>query len=249
MIMKKLQYPRAVLVLFVTPLLTITISLVALLLLSCCRRSADMVQALVRMWARSTCFFAGVRVSVEGRENIALAGPYIFAANHQSQFDIFALQGYLGFDFRWMAKKELFDIPIFGSGMRAAGYIPVDRSRGRQAMKSLIEAAGHISAGTSVIIFPEGTRSRDGKLQDFKSGAMVLAIKAGVPIVPVAIIGTHQILPKGRLLAQPGQVLIRIGQPIETTQFSPADKQALACRLQHEVAELLGAVNKGHGKK
>lgn len=225
--------------LIVTPILTLSLSVVALFLLFCWPSSAGRVQSMVNSWARFTCFIAGVRVSVEGREHLAHAGPYIFAANHQSQFDIFALQGYLGFDFRWMAKKELFEIPIFGPGMRAAGYISVDRSRGRQAVQSLNEAAERISKGTSVIIFPEGTRSRDGKLQDFKTGALVLAIKAGVPIVPVAIIGTHHVLPKGRLLAQPGQVVIRIGQPIETAQFSTADKQKLASRLQQEVAELL----------
>lgn len=242
MIMKILQYPRAVLALLVTPVLTIALSIVALLLISSRRRGAsDTVQALAGEWARLTCRLSGVRVSVEGRENLDHAGPYIFAANHQSQFDIFALQGYLGFDFRWMAKKELFRVPIFGAGMLAAGYIPVDRSRGRQAMKSLIEAAGRISDGTSVVIFPEGTRSRDGNLHDFKSGAMVLAIKAGVPIVPVAIVGTYHVLPKGRLLAQPGEVVIRIGTPVDTTQFSAADKQVLASRLQQDVADLLAS--------
>jgi 1-acyl-sn-glycerol-3-phosphate acyltransferase len=182
---------------------------------------------------------AGVRVTVSGGEQLSQAGPYIFAANHQSQFDIFALQGYLGVDFRWLAKKELFAVPIFGAGMRAAGYIAVDRSKGRQALQSLNEAAQRIKDGTSVIIFPEGTRSPDGKLMPFKSGAMALAIKAGVPLVPVAISGTHQVLAKGRILCTPGQVCIRLGPPIDTTPFKPADKQLLATRLQEEVAGLL----------
>ena len=239
--MRILHYPRALLVLILTPTLTLLTSLVALFLIFVCRCSANQVQVLPRLWARCICRLAGVRVTVEGRERVDPAGTYIFAANHQSQFDIFALQGYLGIDFRWLAKKELFDIPIFGAGMRSAGYISVDRSRGRQAVQSLNEAAQRITDGTSVIIFPEGTRSRDGELQPFKSGAMVLAIKAGVPIVPVAITGTHQVLAKGRLLSRPGRVSIRVGQPIATTQFKATEKQALATRLQEEVAALLVA--------
>jgi len=173
-----------------------------------------------------------------GAERLTPGRSYIFAANHQSQFDIFALQGYLGFDFRWMAKLELFKIPIFGPAMRMAGYIPVDRAHGRKAIKSLDEAAARIAGGTSVLIFPEGTRSPDGRLLPFKAGAMVLAIKAGVPLVPVAIVGTHQILPKGKLLFKPGRVEIRVGEPIETRNYSLKQKQELAELLQEKVAEL-----------
>lgn len=237
--MKLLYYPQALLVLAITPLLTLATSLSALFLIFVCRARADKAQILPRIWARLICWCAGVKVTVTGQENLEANQTYIFAANHQSQFDIFALQGYLGFDFRWMAKKELFAIPIFGAGMRAAGYISVDRSRGRQALQSLNEAAQKIKAGTSVIIFPEGTRSPHGQLQPFKSGAMVLAIKAQVPIVPVAILGTHEVLPKGRILSRPGRVLIRLGPPIDTTPFKVADKQALASHLQQEVAALI----------
>ena len=236
------HYPRALFVLILTPLLTLLTSLSAIFAIFVCRAKAHQVQALPRRWARLICRCAGVRVTVSGQQNLTPGTPYIFAANHQSQFDIFALQGYLGYDFRWMAKKELFAIPIFGAGMRAAGYISVDRSRGRKALESLNEAAQKINAGTSVIIFPEGTRSADGSVHPFKSGAMVLAIKARVPIVPVAILGTHQVLAKGRLLSQPGQVEIRIGPPIDSTQFKLTDKQTLASHLQEEVATLLADV-------
>lgn len=237
--MKLRQYPQALLVLIITPLLTLLTSLLAIVAIFVWRAKAHQVQALPRLWARLICWCAGVRVTVSGQGHLRTGTPYIFAANHQSQFDIFALQGYLGFDFRWLAKKELFAIPVFGAGMRAAGYISVDRSRGRRALESLNEAAQKIKAGTSVIIFPEGTRSVDGILQPFKSGAMVLAIKAGVPIVPVAILGTHDVLPKCKLLSQPGRVEIRIGSPIDSSQFKSADKQTLASQLQQEVAALL----------
>ncbi|MCJ7603235.1 MAG: 1-acyl-sn-glycerol-3-phosphate acyltransferase, partial [Desulfobulbaceae bacterium] len=139
----------------------------------------------------------------------------------------------------WLAKKELFQIPLFGRAMQLAGYISIDRSHGREALKSLQEAAERIAAGTSVILFPEGTRSLDGKLHDFKSGGMVLAIKSGVPLVPVGISGTYEILPKGRLLAKPGHVIIRVGKPIETRQFSAGQKHELAAKIQSEVARLI----------
>ena len=148
----------------------------------------------------------------------------------------------MGVDFRWLAKKELFQVPIWGPAMRKAGYIPVDRSHGRQALKSLGEAAQKIAAGTSVIIFPEGTRTKDGKMQNFKAGAMVLAIKSGVDIVPVAIKGTYEILPKGKLLINPGNVSIRVGNPITTKNYTSKDKHGLAKVLQEDVAKLLSTI-------
>lgn len=241
--MKIWHYPQALLVLIITPILALITSVAALFLIFICRSTENTVQILPKIWARLICWCAGVRVTVSGHENLDPDTTYIFAANHQSQFDIFALQGYLGFDFRWMAKKELFAIPIFGAGMRAAGYISVDRSHGRKALQSLNEAAQQISDGTSVIIFPEGTRSRDGQLHSFKSGAMVLAIKARVPIVPVAIIGTHEVLAKGKLLCRPGRVRIKLGLPVDTTPFNSADKQELATHLHQKVADLLAATD------
>jgi 1-acyl-sn-glycerol-3-phosphate acyltransferase len=238
--MKLLQFCRSLLILILVPLLTLLISIVSLAYLVLFRGSAAGVQAFPRFWAKAILGLAGISVRVEGRERLAPEATYIFAGNHQSQFDIPILQGFLGFDFRWLAKKELFQVPVWGAAMRRAGYIPVDRGQGRAAFKSLDEAAGRIAGGTSVVIFPEGTRSPDGQLQPFKAGAMVLAIKAGVPVVPVGISGTFEILPKNRLLARKsGEVTVRIGAPIETGGYSVKQKQDLAERLQREVAALL----------
>jgi len=234
---------RGIAVLALTPLLTGLISIIALVMVGVLRRPASEVQFLPRYWGRFIAWLSGVSVSVRGVEALEQGRPYIFAANHQSQFDIFVLQGYLGFDFRWLAKLELFKIPVFGAAMRKAGYIPVDRAHGRRAIQSLDEAAKRIADGTSVIIFPEGTRSPDGRLGQFKAGAMVLAIKAGVPVVPVAIAGTHRVLPKGRLLARPGRVEILVGAPIETSAYSLKQKQELAELLQARVAELLASLS------
>jgi 1-acyl-sn-glycerol-3-phosphate acyltransferase len=237
--MKIIHFFRGLFVLILTPILTFFTSVLALVYLVIFRISPEKTQVLPRYWGRIILAASGVKVRLEGMENLEHGRPYIFAANHQSQFDIFAMQGFFEFDFRWLAKKELFQIPLFGHAMRLAGYIPVDRSHGRQAMKSLIEAAERIAAGTSVIIFPEGTRSRDGKLHEFKTGGLVLAIKSGVPLVPVAIKGTYEVLPKGCLFAKPGNVIIRVGKPIDTSQYSVKEKQDLAHLLHDKVKSLL----------
>ena len=203
------------------------------------RRSAAKAQIFPRWWGRSLCRLAGVRVRVEGREQIDPERTYIFAGNHVSQFDIFAFQGFFPHDFRWIAKQELFRIPVFGQALHRIGNIPIDRSRGRQALKSLELAGKRIAAGSSVLIFPEGTRSPDGRLREFKTGAVLLALKAGVPVVPVGFNGSHEVLPKGRLLPRPGEIVIRIGQPLATDHYRAGDKQALAGDLQASVQALL----------
>ncbi|MDZ7642206.1 MAG: lysophospholipid acyltransferase family protein [Desulfurivibrio sp.] len=239
---------RGVLTLTAIPLLTIIISLAAAGL-AVTRGCADgRLQFLARWWGRMICRLAGVRPQVSGLENIAAARPYIFVANHQSQFDIFVLQGYFAHDFRWLAKKELFRIPLWGWAMRRAGHIAVDRGHGRQALVSLGEAAQRIAAGTSVVIFPEGTRSPDGRLQPFKAGGMVLAIKSGIEVVPVAIAGTREVLPKGSLLPRPGPVEIKIGQPVATADYHLKQKQELAGLLEERVRQLLAPpANAPHG--
>lgn len=197
---------------------------------------------MARKWAKLNLLTAGVRVTRSGGEKLDPEAPYIFAGNHASQYDIFVLEGYLGHNFRWMAKKELFRVFLWGAAMRAAGYISVDRSHGREALKSLAEAARRIAGGTSVVVFPEGTRTRDGSLGPFKAGAMQLAIKAGVPIVPVALRGTYAILPKGRLLVRPGRVHVSVGEPIDVSSFKQKDKHELADRVRGEIVRLLEGI-------
>jgi len=212
------------------------LSLVDLLWL---RKSEIKAQVFPRYWGRILCWLAGVRVRVEGISNIDPGQTYIFAGNHCSQYDIFSFQGYFPHDFRWIAKKELFRIPVFGQAMHRVGYIPIDRSHGRQALKSLDAAAERIAAGSSVLIFPEGTRSADGTLHEFKTGAVLLAIKAGVPIVPLGFNGSYDVLPKGAFLPRGGEIVIRIGTPISTAHYKAGDKQGLALELHAAVAQLL----------
>jgi 1-acyl-sn-glycerol-3-phosphate acyltransferase len=243
--MKPFAILHSLLVLVLALLSTLLASIMTLIWTVLFRRPTDEIQIFGRYWGKFICVMSGVAVTLEGVENLAADRSYIFAANHQSQFDIFVLQGYLPYNFRWLAKKELFQVPVWGAAMKKAGYIPVDRSHGRQALKSLDEAAKRIAEGTSVIIFPEGTRSRDGKLQPFKAGGMVLAIKAGVELVPVAISGTFAILPKGSLMLHPGRVVVRIGTPLATGVYRTNQKHELAVLLQKKVAVLLDQEDPG----
>lgn len=170
--------------------------------------------AFARGWGRLGLAMAGIKVTVTGAGHLP-PGPVIVMSNHQSNFDILALLGHFPRHLSWVAKQELFRIPVFGYSMRRGGYIPLDRSDGRKALKSIEAAAARIRGGSSVIIFPEGTRTRDGNLLPFKRGGFLLASRAGVPVVPVAIIGSFEINPGGSLGLNLGRpVEIRIGEPV-----------------------------------
>jgi len=169
-----------------------------------------------RWWARLLLWVSLVKVEVRGMENLDAAGTYVFAANHSSMFDILVLLGYLPFQFRWLAKEELFHIPGFGWAMRKAGYIPINRTNPREGVQSLKVAAEKIEAGTSVVIFPEGTRSKDGRIQDFKRGGFTIAVRSGRPIVPVSISGAARVLPSKTLALRPGRIKVVLGRPIPT---------------------------------
>jgi 1-acyl-sn-glycerol-3-phosphate acyltransferase len=237
--MSIVQFIRGLLAYITIPPLTAAVCLGAAVDVLWFRKSKAKAQQFPRAWGRVLCRIANIGVRVEGRENLDPSRTYIFVGNHASMADIMSFQGYINHDFRWIAKKELFAIPIFGSGMKAVDFISIDRSRGREAVKSLNDAAERIAEGASVIIFPEGTRSPDGHLRSFKTGAIMLAIKAGVEVVPVGFNGTHQALPKGKVLSRGGEVVLRIGTPISTKDFKAKDKQMLAGILHQKVEELL----------
>lgn len=178
------------------------------------RRTSDFPHVMARQWARFTLVCADTSVEVCGKENIP-AGPAIFMANHTSFFDVFAILGHLDTQFRWIVKKELFSIPGLGLAMERAGYISIDRNDHEKAVNSMDLAAKKIRAGTSIFIFPEGTRSEDGMLQyPFKKGGFHLALRSEVPIVPIAIIGSRDILSKEGIFIKPGTVKLIIGKPI-----------------------------------
>lgn len=199
-----------------------------------------------RAWGRSLLFAARVKVTVKNPGNLDSSRSYIYMSNHQSNFDIPVLLAYLPVQFRWLAKVELFRIPIFGFAMRRAGYISIDRSDRKSAIRSLHHAAEIIRGGVSVLIFPEGTRSRDGNIRSFKSGGFILAIDSGVPIVPVIIHGTWPIMPKDRLRIRPGNVVLEIQNPIETSSYSRKNKGELMDKISQIITEAHEKGKKAH---
>lgn len=196
--------------------------------------SADRLHTFARWWGRGCLFLAGVTLKVEGTEHLPRHGAVVFMANHQSNFDIPALFAGLPVQFRWIAKIELFRIPLFGLVMHRTGYIPVDRSDRKKSLESLKEGARRIANGTSVVIFPEGTRSDDGNLLPFKKGGFTLAEQAGVPIVPVAIVGSGRIMAKHRRIITPGTIRVIIFPPL--TGVEATGREQLIATVQQTIA-------------
>lgn len=167
-------------------------------------------------WSRLLLRATGVRVTVEGLERIEQGRSYVFVANHTSIVDIWALLVAIPNSFRYVAKRELSRVPVFGRAMASAGNIFIDRANLVSSLASYDAAASMLSNGRSALVFAEGTRSRDGHLLPFKKGPFVLAIRAGVPVVPLCICGAFERTPKGVLNVRPGAVVVCIGEPIET---------------------------------
>src|ERR1041385_849893 len=207
--------------LFVAIFLSLYIIVVGipLLIYTVLARSPD---ALYWAGARGTMFFVcavGVRVRVKGTERIPL-GTCLFVANHTSSADAPAVVNAIPRRIAILLKKSLFNYPIVGQAFHLAHFIPVERSKHDSAIASLEKAIQAMKDGQSFLIYPEGTRSPDGRLQDFKKGAVVMAIKAGVPIVPVACSGAHRIMEKRSLVMHPGEILVEFLNPIDSTTFS-----------------------------
>jgi 1-acyl-sn-glycerol-3-phosphate acyltransferase len=226
---------------FSTPLIALctivmgTLSLIA----SFFDSSGNSQHGLARVWARMLLAVSFMRVRAEGLEKLDPKGAYVFVANHGSFMDIPALLATLPQQFRFFAKKGLFKIPFLGTHLRRAGHLPVDRSSPRASLKSMQEAARIISnRGISVLNFPEGGRSAEG-LREFKEGPAYIAIKAGVPVVPVALIGLRELLPMGSVHLKSGKVLVRVGDPIATKDLEASDRLELTLRLHREITTML----------
>jgi 1-acyl-sn-glycerol-3-phosphate acyltransferase len=180
----------------------------------------------------------GVRTRVEGIENVP-PGTCIFASNHTSNADGPVIVGALPRRIAILAKKSLFTAPLIGTAFKQAHFVPLDRSKPERAKASVDLAAKYVREGTSFLIFPEGTRSKDGRLGQFKGGSFLLAIEGGAMVVPVACIGAHRIIPKGSLSIHPGEATVRFCKPIDASAYRPEERAKLAERVRAAIAEAL----------
>lgn len=210
------------------------------LVVSLFETTGRMQVAIARAWARMLLRVSFVQMKIEGLEKIDTSGSYVFVANHLSYMDTPCILANIPVQFRFMAKKGLFSIPFLGYHLSRAGHIAVPRDNPREAIKAMTEAGKMIrERGISVLIFPEGGRSPQAKLQPFKEGAFYIAINSGVPVVPVALMGSEKVLPFGSGTVSPGKVTLRIGDPIPTEGLSIKDRGKLALQLHDAVYELL----------
>ncbi len=191
------------------------------------------------LWAKLNAYITPMFVSVHGKENIDRNQSYVIVSNHQSQYDIFLVYGWLPVDFRWVMKIELRKVPVLGYACYKIGHVFINRKNKQAALTSLEEAKKRISGGTSIFFFPEGTRSNDGKLMEFKKGAFRMAIDMNLPILPITIVGTRKILPNKTIALFPGSAKLIINKPVEITGYSEENLDELIGIAKKSIQETL----------
>jgi 1-acyl-sn-glycerol-3-phosphate acyltransferase len=209
------------------------------LVISLVDRRGRWVHGCARNWGASILATCRARIVAEGIDKLDPSQSYVVMSNHHSLFDIPTMLTTMPFPFRMMAKASLFKIPFMGWYMSRVGYIPVEREDPKQARRSLEEAGRRVASGLSVLVFPEGTRSPEGEVRRFKRGGFNLARAAGVPVVPVAIINSGRLLPRGSWHADPGVIRVRVGDPLDPAEY--AEPMA----LEHAVREAVVALKLG----
>jgi 1-acyl-sn-glycerol-3-phosphate acyltransferase len=196
-----------------------------------------MQQACAVLWSRVILFLTRARVTIRGLERLDAGRPYIFVANHLSTFDIWVFLARLPFQFRFVAKASLFRWPFLGWHLRRSGNISIDRHSPRRALESMRSAREKIMNGISVVIFPEGERTWGETVRPFKRGAFLLARESGVPLVPVTIIGSHRLLPRGSIVVVPGPMEVIIHEPIPYDDYKTLELQTLADSVRQTILE------------
>ena len=201
-------------------------------------RSGEIQHGFARLWSRMILGTIGAKVQIEGLERIDTSRAKVYVVNHLSALDIPVLYAYLPFQFRILAKKELFSYPFMGWHLRRSGQIPVVLESPKASVRSLNLAVAAIKEGKSLVIFPEGGRSPDGQLKSFMGGAFYAGIKAKVDIVPIAVVGTYEMLKMNTWHIRPGPVHMLVGEPIHTADLSPRDIEKTTQRAREVIAEL-----------
>jgi 1-acyl-sn-glycerol-3-phosphate acyltransferase len=226
--------PRFLLTVVMTVLATLFLA-PPLILVSLLTASGTPTYVMMRWWAMMVTKGMGLTFSLHGAERFVPGTSYIITPNHQSNADILALVLTLPMPFRWVIKKELLKIPLFGWALASTGAIALDRTDKSQAVKSLREGAGKLRNGWSVLIYPEGTRSSDGRLQAFKKGAFMLAVQTGITILPVTCNGAFRVMPKKSLMIRPGHITVTVGEPVPCQEKTETDVPELMEKTRREI--------------
>jgi 1-acyl-sn-glycerol-3-phosphate acyltransferase len=204
------------------------------------KSTSPAIDRIIRFWARSLVRVAGIELHTENLEALDPSRRYILVANHYSYFDIPCILAAVPQPIRFFAKASLFKIPIFGGAIARAGFIPIDRKNRRTAVKSFDLATKRIQHGNTIVIFPEEGRTSARTLRPFQRGAFLLAMKSRLPVVPIAVDGTHDVFPVGAKKINGGRVTVKIATPIEPTEFSVREKDALSARARRDIVAMLG---------
>ncbi len=197
---------------------------------------------IARRWGRMVLAAGFVKAAASGLENLRTGDAYVFCSNHLSLTDTLLVFGYLPWEFRVLAKSFYFRIPFLGWHLRRAGHLPVEKDDARASARTIVEAARRVKDGMSIVIFPEGRRSPGGELAEFRAGAAHIAIRAGVPIAPMCILGTRETLPPGSVITRPGSVELRIGSPIPTAGLRKQDAEPLMAEVRSRILGLMQSV-------
>ncbi len=195
-------------------------------------RKGPVYKLITSGWGRTIVFLSGINVRLQGREHVSRDLNYIYISNHQSYFDVISLIAFLPHPIRFVAKKELLYLPVFGQALWSGGHVIVDRGKGEKSRRSMEKAARKVSRGTPILVFAEGTRSADHRLGDYKKGGFILAVDSGVPLVPVSVSGTAPIMPKGGYRLKKSEVTITIGEPVPTEGLGRDDIDRLMERVR-----------------
>ncbi len=229
---------RAVIFAIIVIIITILWAIAAIIVGVFSRYSHIIYKTIVPSWSDIIVFLSGIRIELNGKKNIQPDQSYIVVSNHQSHMDIPVLVSQLPLRLTFLAKKELFKIPFFGWGMQAAGVLKIDRSNRQKAIQTLKNAEKVILENNlSVMSFPEGTRSKDGNIHSFKKGPFVLAINTSLPILPISIRGTFDILPKKKLMIKPGRVQVKIHPSVQTHDYSFETRNKLVEKVRQKIVK------------
>ena len=198
-------------------------------------RTGNLAFSISKIWAYTMIAASFVRTEIKNKNKILKGTPYIIISNHQSHYDIITLVTTLGIQFRWIIKKEILKLPIFGYALYASRNIFIDRSNTTSAIESINKGFDRLPNGVSVMVFAEGPRSPDGQIHEFKKGGFITAVRLKIPILPVTINGSRRVMRKGSFTLKPGKIQVVIGDPIDTSSYTTDTVQELIGKMRQAI--------------